>query len=240
MTKFSAQKVYALFDTAANKKIISEISLTGAKFFLFPAAEIKLVENNEAENILHDLSKFDWLIFTDIYTVEFFLQRLEKLDFDLFDVDALRVCAYGESVADRLRFAQLHADVIPNSVKIKDVWQSLENYLSGEGEIEHLSFLVLKKENAIVEISAKLRIQKTSVRELAVYRTNGEENSEIAKLKTLLKGGAIDEFIFTSPFDAINLAHLFPNENLADVLDGVSLNAVDNVTLQTLKEFRLI
>ncbi|MGI8468365.1 MAG: uroporphyrinogen-III synthase [Pyrinomonadaceae bacterium] len=240
MSKFSAEKIYALFDNAMNKKIVSELSMIGAKTILFPAAETTLTANEETEKILNNLNEFDWLIFTDIYAVEFFLQKMSELEIDLFELDALRACAYGESVADRLRFAQLHADVIPNSVKTAEVWQSLKNYLFDESEFENLKFLVLKKENSIIEIVAELKKQNSGVEELEIYQTIAEAENEIAKLKTLLKGGAIDEFIFTSPFDVINLAHLFPNENLADVLTEVSLRAADNAAAQSLREFRLI
>lgn len=239
MARFSAEKVYALFDNPANKKIISEISSSGAKAILFPALETEMTANAETEKILSDLSKFDWLIFPDIYTVEFFLQQMTELAIDFFELDNLRVCAFGESVADRLRYAQLHADIIPNSIKTDEVLRAIKDYLFDETEFENLRFLVLKKENAAVEIAGELRILDAVASELAIYKAVAKAETTVVKLKTLLKGGAIDEFIFTSPFDVLNLAHLFPTENLADVLAETELYAADKTTVQSLDEFRL-
>lgn len=239
MSNFSAEKVYALFETTANKKIIAELTSIGAKTILFPTVEPEEIDDLEINKISDIPANFDWLIFPDIYTVEFFLQKLATSDFDLFELDVLRVCAFGESVADRLRFAQLHADVIPNTIKTPDVWEALKNYLIDESEFENLRFLILKKENSNVEITNELKNQNADATELEIYRMLAGEDSEIAKLKALLQGGAVDEFIFTSPFDVLNLAHLFPNENLVDVLSEIKLTATDKIALQSLEEFRL-
>ena len=238
MLKFSAEKVYALFDNPSNKKVISEISTSGAKAILFPAVETETAANEKTQAVLTALSQFDWLIFPDIYTVEFFLQNLRESEIDFFELDNLTVCACGESVADRLRYAQLHADVIPNSTKTAEILQTIGDYLFDETKLENLQFLVLKEENSIISIAAELRNLGAPISELAVYRVIDKEIKS-AKVKSLLKGGAIDEFIFTSPFDVINLAHLFPNENLADVLTETKISAADQTALQSLREFRL-
>ncbi len=49
--------------------------------------------------------------------------------------------------------------------------------------------------------------------EMAVYRAKISDKSDTTKLKTLLKGGAIDEFIFSAPEDLIALHQYFPDEN---------------------------
>lgn len=239
MSKFSAEKVYGLFDSPANKKLISEISAAGAKIILFPGVETFLISDAQTRETLSNLNGFDWLIFSDVYAVEFFLLALAESNVDLFEIDHLRVCAYGESVADRLRFAQLHADVIPSSVRLEDVFQALSDYIS-EDEFEKLNFLILREKASQAELKNKLESVKANVAELPIYAAKDAENESVVKIKTLLRGGAIDEFIFTSPFDVLNLAHLFPNENLETVLSETAIHAQDNAAAQSLKEFRLI
>lgn len=239
MIEFSSNKTYALFLNPANRKIISELEMIGAKTILFPMVETRPVKNAGTENLAAFLKDFDWLIFTDIYTVEFFLQKLEQEKFDFFELDEIRVCAYGESVADRLRFAQLHADIIPNSIKTPDVLQTIKDYFISDDELRKTRFLILKEKSAPVELSKKLVALSAEVLEIPVYEIIAEKEAEIAKFKSLLVGGAIDKFIFTSPFDIINLAHLFPTENLEDVLAETELHAADNVTIQSIEEFRI-
>lgn len=239
MQHFSAEKTYALFLNPVNRKIISELEVIGAKTILFPALQTQEILSDETNDLSSFLKNFDWLIFPDIYTVEFFLQKLEQEEFDFFELDEIRVCTFGESVADRLRFVQVHADIIPNSIKTAEVLQTIKDYFINEDELKTAKFLIFKEKNTVAEISKELENLGGKVSELSIYETIAEKESETAKLKSLLVGGAIDEFIFTSPFDIINLAHLFPTENLADVLAETVLYAADNVTTQSIQEFRL-
>lgn len=239
MQHFSAEKTYALFSNSINRKIISELEVIGAKKILFPAVQTQGVSSDETQDLSSFLKNFDWLIFTDIYTVEFTLQKLEEEEFDFYELDEIRVCAYGESVADRLRFVQVHADIIPNTVKTADVLQTIKDYFIDEDELKAAKFLIFKEKNAAAGVSKELENLGAKVSELSIYGIVAEKEAETAKLKSLLKGGAIDEFIFTSPFDIINLAHLFPTENLADVLAETTLYAADKTTVQSLEEFRL-
>lgn len=239
MVQFSPEKTYALFQNGANRKTISELAATGAKTLLFPALETRESQDLKSENLSELIKNFSWLIFTDIYAVEFFLQKLEAENFDFFSLDEIRVCAYGESVADRLRFARLHADIIPNNVKTETVWQTIQEYFIDEEDLKEERFLIFKEKNSQTPISEKLAKIGATVSELAIYEISRKEDAEIAKLKSLLRGGAIDEFIFTSPLDIINLAHLFPNENLEEVLTETKLSASDKVTGQSIEEFRI-
>lgn len=239
MQHFSAEKTYALFSNPTNRKIVSELEVIGAKAILFPAVQTQEILSDETKDLSAFIKNFDWLIFTDIYTVEFFLQKLEQENYDFYELDEMRVCAYGESVADRLRFVQVHADIIPNSIKNQEVLQTIKDYFIDEDELRTAKFLLFKETNAVAGISQELKNLGAEVSELSIYESIAEKESETAKLKSLLVGGAIDEFIFTSPFDIINLAHLFPTENLEDVLAETKLYAGDKTTVQSIEEFRL-
>lgn len=230
MSGYSKDKTYAIFDSPLNKKRIAEIE----QAVIFPTITINEIENDKS--ILQNLDEFDWLIFPDVYTVEYFVTALEQLGIDLYELDNLRVLAYGESVADRLRFSQLHADVIPSTIKTSDVFQSLKEYVFDEDEFSDLRFLILKEQNIEIELPREL----PNAIELPIYSIEIDDETEIPKLKALLKGGAIDEFIFSSHYDVLNLAQLFQTENLAELLYGITLTATDNLTLQSLQEFRLI
>ena len=230
MTGFSKDKTYALFGSPLNRKRISEIE----QAVVFPTITTREIESDYS--LLQNLDEFDWLIFPDVYAVEYFVIVLEKLDVDLYELDNLRVLAYGEAVADRLRFSQLHADVIPSTIKTSDVLQALKDFVFDEVEFEDLRFLVLKEIKAEIELVKEL----TKVTEIPVYSFEIEDDTTVTKLKALLKGGAIDEFIFSSHYDVLNLAQLFQTENLAELLEEITLTATDNLTLQSLQEFRLI
>jgi uroporphyrinogen-III synthase len=236
MMNFSAQKTYALFATPFNKKNIADLAAQNIETVIFPT--ITTSEIGDSASILANLTEFDWLVFTDVYAVEYFVKALEKNDADLFEFDALRVLAFGEAVSDRLRFSQLHADVIPSTIKTLDVMQSLKDYVFED--FAELRFLVLKEQNSQLEIVQELQKLNSNVTVLPIYSAKIADETQIPKLKALLKGGAIDEFIFSTHFDVLNLAQIFQTENLADILAETKLTATDSQTLQSLQEFRLV
>ncbi len=115
MSDSTPPKTYALFANNAIQKIIARLENQSVNIILFPNIEIsEILLDEKAEGILKNLNRFDWIIFPDIFAVDFFLRALENLRIDFFELDAVRVCAFGETVADRLRFSLVHADVILN------------------------------------------------------------------------------------------------------------------------------
>ena len=236
MNESESVKTYAIFDTAANRKIVGNLEKSGANVRLFPPIETTRIELNETEAVYFTaLEKFDWLIFTDVFAVDYFLEILAENTVDFYDLDDLRVCAFGEAVSDRLRFASLHADVIPAKVKTAEVFAALLNYI-GETEISGLRFLYLSAEAAKNNLPEKLRTNSAEVIEVPLYRAIVNDSSELIKLKTLLKGGAIDEFILTAPTDLIALKNYFESENLSEITAEIVISATDGVMLQAAKE----
>ncbi len=231
-------KTYAIFETAANRKIIADLKNSNANVLIYPAIDAAKKELNETETAyLNDLNQFDWLIFADVLAVEYFLEILETNAFDFYDLDDLRVCAIGETVSDRLRFASIHADVIPSKIDSQKVFSALSDYI-GEAEIGNLKFLYLNggAENQLTE---NLRNANAEVAEISIYSLSANENSELIRLKTLLKGGAIDEFIITAPTDLIWLTYYFKPANLTAALHETNIAATDGVMFQAAKEYDL-
>lgn len=241
MSDFLQAKTYAIFSRPANRKIISQLSRD--EVIEFPAIEAEKLRLSPAEkSLLENVSDFEWLIFPDVYAVEFFLEALAETGVELFELDLLRILAFGESVADRLRFVQVHADVIPARVDEESVFRAFRDYLSGEEEFVNLRIL-LAKESTLPQqrqtaLTETLRRCNAEVTELSVYRLKIENAAGRTKLKALLKGGAIDEFVFTAPAEVSNLAAVF-NEKLKDLLAGTSVSATDETTFQTLREYDL-
>ena len=236
MTNFSIDKTYALFQTANNKKIIGDLENTGAKIFKFPPLDTEKIQLDEnfAEK-LRNLSQFDWIIFADVFAVDHFLQSLEENGIDFFELDNLRVCAFGEAVSDRLRFSQVHTDVIPNSIQTETIFNAIIEYI-GTDDLEKLSFLFPKENSANYEITEKLNIANGKVFEMPIYRINLFDSKEMTKLKILLEGGAVDEFIFSSAEDVFAVYYYFSGE-IEDLKKETKTSAIGEVVFQTLKEY---
>ncbi len=233
------EKTYALFANPANRKLIAELENTGARVFQFPPIDTeKIALDEKSVDYLRHLADFDWLIFSDVLTVDYFLEALEDNAIDSFEMDLLRVCAFGEAVSDRLRFAAIHADIIPASVEIDVVFAAMLDYIGGE-ELKSLKILLANKSFNENLLTKKLQASGAEVLELPIYKIKFEKNLEIAKLKTLLEAGAIDEFIFTAPDDFIALKQYFETERLIDIFKEVKVSAADAVNFQTAREHKL-
>jgi uroporphyrinogen-III synthase len=219
---FMNQKTFAIFDTPFNKKLISELESKNQNLILFPHFTKTASETDSFE-----LSNYDWLIFTDINTVEFFVQSLENRNVNLFELDELRVCAFGEAVSDKLRLRQLHADVIPAKADAQSVISAIKEY---EIDFDSQRFLIINAVNSNKNLVDAFASETTSFDVLSVYEYDKVEIS--AKSKALLKGGAIDEFIFNSPEDVCDFVAIFSETE-------INVVASDSIIHQNLKEHGL-
>lgn len=236
MSDHFAEKTYALFETEANRKLITDLESAGAKTLLFPTVKTESIQPDKSTiELLKNLALFDWLIFPDVFTVDYFLETLAANAVDFYELDAIQSCAFGEAVADRLRFNALHADVIPAMVGAQAVYNALADFI-GESALAGLKILFPKQMADKNVLPAKLRDKGAAVVELPIYKIEAQSGREIARLKTLLKGGAIDRFIFTAPTDFISLENYFTGETLADVFAETEASASDGATFQAARE----
>jgi len=236
MKTFSPAKTYAIFANPAHRKLISELESSGSKVFQFTALKTEKIESETAAKIIGNvLEEYDWIIFEDVYSVDYFLEILEEQGTDFYELDALRVLAYGEAVADRLRFVRLHADIITKSRKTNKVFSTLISYI-GESEIAKLNFFIPKALEYGSGLKDKLIESQARVTELSIYQMLTTDKKETAKIKALIKGGAIDEFIFTSPEDVLSLTgYAFP-EILSEFLSETTASGTNETIRQTLSE----
>ena len=236
MINFAAQKTYALFQTPNNKKLIADLKNRGAKVLEFPPLEtVGINANEKSAERLKNLTQFDWIIFPDAFAVNYFLHRLEENSIDFFELDDLRVCAFGEAVSDCLRFVQLHADVIPNSIEPQTVFKAITDYIGGV-DLNNFTFLFPRENSSKYELTNLLKNAGAEISEFPVYQINSVKTTEVTKLKVLLEGGAVDEFIFSTAEDVFALNFYFSGE-IEDLKKEVKTSAVGDVAFQSLKEY---
>lgn len=224
-----SEKTYGLFPAKTKEKFISDLKKKGANIVLFPSFTAEKIDFNIS--FVENLQTFDWIIFTDIFAADVFLEMLKETDFDLYEFDNFRVLAAGEAVADRLRFEQIHSDIIPTNLSTEPMFQAISDY---EINVKDVKFLVLKESEREVELTRFLKNADAEVSETAVYKLNFQ--TEFPKLKALVKGGAIDKIIFASPEEIITFQKIFAPESLAEILKETEVSATNEVTKKSLWE----
>lgn len=213
-----SERAYGVFQTPANTRLIADLSKRGEVSLLLPQTTISKT-NFSGEIALWD---YDWLVFSDSHSVDVFLESVGTR----VDLDAHRICAVGESIADRLRFSQHHADVIPALRDAETVARAISEYESLNG----LRSLLLSGDVVSQKLVDKLKEGGASVTELILYTT--EDLPELSRFKTLLRCGAIDEFIFASPQEVFDLDRIVTLREAE-----FTMAATDEITFQTLREF---
>jgi uroporphyrinogen III methyltransferase/synthase len=217
-----------------------ELERYGARVVACPTIEITAPESYAAlDEALEHLYGYDWIIFTSVNGVDYFLKRLKELGRESSELDELRVCSIGEATALRLRDAQVHVDVIPEQYKAEGVFEALINYLGGVGGLSALNFLIPRAAVARDYLPLALEGAGARVDVVAAYRTVAPQSQERGRVEALLAGGAVDCITFTSSSTVSNFAQLFDTSDLSDLLDGVTVACIGDITASTASSFNL-
>ena len=109
---------------------VSELEHYGARVLVCPTIEIAELDNYERlDEALNHLYGYDWVIFTSVNGVEYFLRRVKANGLELSTLDELKVCAIGEATEEKLRDDHVHVDVVPPAFRADGVFSSLEQFL---------------------------------------------------------------------------------------------------------------
>lgn len=217
-----------------------ELERYGARVVFCPTIEIVPPESYAPlDEAIENLYGYDWLIFTSVNGVDFFLRRLETLGRAASELDELRVCAVGAATAERLRDASVHVDVVPQQFKAEGVFAALELYAGGREQLSRLNFLLPRAAVARDYLPRALAAAGARVDAVPAYRTVRPESTERARLAALLVGGAVDCITFTSASTVKNLAQLFDTTDLSELLAGVTVACIGDITAQTASDYGL-
>jgi len=218
----------------------SELERLGARVISCPTIEIVEPESYAAlDEAIENLYGYDWLIFTSVNGVEFFLRRMVTAGRDVSELDELHLCTIGEATALRLRQAQVHVDVIPELFKAEGVFAAIKLYLGGREALNGLNFLIPRAAVARDYLPKALEEAGARVDVVAAYRTIRPETAERGRVKALLAGGAVDCITFTSSSTVVNFAQLFEPADLSELLDGVAVACIGDITAATATQYNL-
>jgi uroporphyrinogen III methyltransferase/synthase len=221
-------------------EFVTELERHGARVLLSPTIEIAEPESYERldESIDH-LYGYDWIIFTSVNGVDYFLRRLETRGHQIDELDDLRICAIGDATAERLTAAQVHVDVIPDEFKAEGVFAALARYVGGTESLKGLNVLIPRAAVARDFLPSALEQAGARCDVVTVYRTVQPEGLDRGRVSAMLAGGAADCIAFTSSSTVRNLAQLFDTQKLSDVLSGVVIACIGDITAKTAAEYGL-
>jgi uroporphyrinogen III methyltransferase/synthase len=219
---------------------IAELERFGARVLLCPTIEIAEPESYDSlDEAIDHLYGYDWIIFTSVNGVDYFLRRLDSRGHEISELDKLRVCAIGEATAERLRGAPVHVDVIPEEFKAEGVFAALEQYAGSREALSGINFLIPRAAVARDYLPAALETAGARVDVVTAYRTIQPDGLDRGRVSALLSGGGADCIAFTSSSTVRNLALLFDTNDLRAILSGVAVACIGDITATTAREHGL-
>jgi uroporphyrinogen III methyltransferase / synthase len=217
-----------------------ELERLGARAIICPTIEIVEPESYaELDQAIENLYGYDWIIFTSVNGVNYFLRRFEALGHEVGELDDLHVLAIGEATSIRLRDVFIHVDIVPEKFKAEGALRALEEYLGGRQALDRLNFLLPRAAVARDTLPDALAEAGARVDDVTAYRTVRPKTTERARVKAMLAGGAVDCITFTSSSSVINFAQLFDTMDLSQLLKGVTVACIGDVTAATATEYGL-
>lgn len=238
MTETDDQKNYGIFNTSAGRTLTKRLQNEGRNVLEFtPFIIVKKQFNADEIKLLDDLLSFDWLIFTHPAAAQIFLEIIKSKNIDLYDLDEIRIGVLGDLVSDILRFEQIHTDLI---FKVADnpVFL-LDDFSSHESENISKKVLIISGISDLPFGTKSFNESRFVFSFLEVYQIERVESADYARQKALINGGAVDEFVVTSPDDLLFLKQIYRGKgNFADTFD-FRLSAADAGLVRFLKDNNL-
>jgi uroporphyrinogen III methyltransferase/synthase len=222
-------------------EFVAELEKYGARVLVCPTIEIAEPESYERlDEAIDHLFGYDWIIFTSVNGVEFFLRRLQAHGLQISALDDLRICAIGEATAEALHQAPVHVDLIPDEFKAEGIFAALERFLGGRDELSAVNFLIPRAAVARDYLPKALEDAGARVDVVTAYRTVQPEGLDRGRVSAMLAGGGADCIAFTSSSTIRNLAQLFDTNELNEILHGVAIACIGDITAQTAAEYGLL
>ncbi|PWT81302.1 MAG: hypothetical protein C5B44_04030 [Acidobacteria bacterium] len=218
---------------------VSALEEFGAKVIVCPTIEVTDPESYaRLDEAVNDLYGYDWIIFTSVNGVDYFLRRARQREHEESALDAVKICAIGDATANRLRSEKVHVDLVPPEFKAEGIYQALERFVGGREFLRGLNFLIPRAAVARDYLPKQLEAAGARVDVVPAYRTVIPEQADRGRLTAMLAGGA-DCIAFTSSSTVRNLAQLFDTLDLNTVLEGIAVACIGDITAGTAREYGL-
>lgn len=199
-----------------------------------PRDPIKLAALDSA---LHQLPDFDWVFFTSVNGVDFFIQRLRELRLDLQKIAQTKIAAVGPATAEALQAYGIHPEVVPNFYQAEGLFETVKEQLK-PGHRVLLPTSDLARSYLIDELG-KIGVFVTKVN---VYENTLHVDENGDKIVELLEGRLIDAVTFTSSSTVRNLLQVLSHlgaERPLELLQGADICCIGPKTAETAEELGL-
>lgn len=200
----------------------------GARCIEFPTITIEPPPSWEPlDRAVAAVGTYDWLVFTSVNGVRFFVDRLFHAGLDVRELKGVRLAAIGAKTAEALERLGLRVDIVPREYRAESLLEGLS-----EVGVANRRFLIPRALIARDILPETLRERNAHVDVVPAYQTLLPSEKNDAILESL-QAGRVHCVTFTSSSTVSNFFRLFDSETIRSALRGVAVACIGPVTAET-------
>jgi len=179
------------------------------------------------------LSSYDWVVFTSVNGVGFFLDALFAAGLDVRALGAKGIAAIGPATAGSLRKFGLVADLVPETYRAESVVEAFRDRQMGGKRV-----LLPRAGGARTVLPEQLVKMGAQVEEVVAYETRPVRDHGDALVRRMERG-EVDLVTFTSSSTVKNFVSLLPAGRSDLLMKGVVVACIGPVTAETARDLGL-
>jgi uroporphyrinogen III methyltransferase / synthase len=196
----------------------------------FPTIRILPPESwTDADHCIQQLIRYDWIIFTSVNGVKFFLDRVLVLGRDLRDLKGPRICAIGPKTAEALEALKVRVEFVPQEYRAEAIFDGFKKEM-----LKDKSILIPRAKVARDVLPGKLRKAGAVVDVVEVYQTVLPKE-DVTEVRDLLKKREVSAITFTSSSTVGNFVEMLGPEEARRLTAGIPVASIGPVTAERAK-----
>ncbi len=202
----------------------------GAETIEFPTIEVRPPESwVPLDRAIEKLAEYDWLIFTSVNGVKFFLDRLQASGKDTRDLKGIRIGVIGPKTGEMWERMGIRPDLMPGEYRAEAVVDAFKQV-----GIKGAKILIPRAARAREVLPDDLRKAGAQVDVVHAYQTVSPDH-DTGSVRELLMKGSIDMVTFTSSSTVINFVKVFEADGtlLQEWMNGVAVACIGPITAKT-------
>jgi uroporphyrinogen III methyltransferase / synthase len=215
-------------------KLTRLLEENGAGVIEFPTIKIVPPKSfKELDRAIDNIADYDWVIFTSVNGVKYFLLRLAEKGKDIRELKGIRIGSIGPATAGELKSLGIIVDLIPEEYQA----ESLVDYFR-KAKVKDKKILIPRARVAREVLPDRLKEMGATVDVVTAYETvKPEEN--VDEIKKLLSEKKIDLITFTSSSTVTNFVEMFHKEEIKKLLKDVTIASIGPITAKQGEKFSL-
>jgi uroporphyrinogen III methyltransferase/synthase len=210
---------------------LKELTRLGADCIEFPTIEVIPPDSwDPLDRAIRQLDRYEWLLFTSVNGVKFFLARLQAAGKDVRDLKGIKIGAIGPKTARMWSDMGIRPDLVPVEYRAEAVIEALRAYPMAEG-----TRILLPRALEARDVLPKALLKMgASVDVVPAYATIRPDNATVL-VEEMLSTGSIDMVTFTSSSTVRNFIEMLggPTPLLKRRMQDVAVACIGPVTADT-------